>query len=205
MKLVGVGAKLGVGGIIGIVVLLFIGYGIVWYNGTVGINENVDNAWANVESSYQRRADLIPNIVATAQEYAEFEKSTLLGITNARASASKITLEAKDLTPEKLAAFSEAQGKLSQGLGRLLATFESYPNLKANENFRELINELSRTENRINVERNRFNGTVKEINVRVKKFPGVLFAGVFGFEDKPFFKADEGTDQAPVVKDLFNK
>lgn len=196
--------KIGVGGIIAIIAVLLVGYGIVWYNGTVGVNESVDNAWANVESSYQRRADLIPNIVATAQEYAEFEKSTLTGITEARANATKITLDANDLSPEKLAAFSEAQGKLSQGLGRLLATFENYPNLKANENFKELINELSRTENRINVERVRYNAAVTAINSRVKKFPGVLFAGVLGFEAKPFFKADEGAQNAPVVKDLFN-
>jgi LemA protein len=196
--------KIGVWGVVGIVVLVVVGYGIVWYNGTVGLDENVDEAWANVESSYQRRSDLIPNIVATAQEYAEFEKSTLEGITKARANATGITLDGDDLTPEKLEAFAQAQGEVSQGLGRLLATFENYPNLKANENFRELINELSRTENRINTERNRYNGTIKGLNARVKKFPGVLFAGVMGFEEKPYFEAEEGTETAPDVKDLFN-
>jgi len=196
--------KLGVGGIIAIVVVLLLGYGAIWYNGTVGIDENVDKAWANVESSYQRRSDLIPNIVATAQEYAQFEKSTLTEITEARASAAKIELNADDLSPEKLEAFTKAQGKLNQGLGRLLATFENYPNLKANENFRELINELSRTENRINTERVRYNEAVTSLNVRVKRFPGVLFAGIAGFEAKPLFKADEGTEVAPKVKELFN-
>ncbi|MGB5982029.1 MAG: LemA family protein [Nonlabens sp.] len=196
--------KLGVGGIIAIVVVLLLGYGVIWYNGTVGIDENVDRAWANVESSYQRRSDLIPNIVATAQEYAQFEKSTLTEITEARASAAKIELNADDLSPEKLETFTKAQGKLNQGLGRLLATFENYPNLKANENFRELINELSRTENRINTERVRYNEAVTSLNVRVKRFPGVLFAGIAGFDSKPLFEADEGADVAPKVKELFN-
>jgi LemA protein len=195
--------KLGVGGIILIVVIILGIYGVSWYNSTVGLKETVTSSWANVESSYQRRNDLIPNIVATAKKYAEFEQETLTGVIEARAQATSINVDASNLTPESIAAFSQAQSAVSSGLGRLLATYENYPNLKANENFKELINELERTENRINVERNRYNENVRQFNTKIKKFPGVLFAGITGFDEEPFFKAEEGAEQAPDVDQLF--
>lgn len=195
--------KIGGLGIGAILIGLFVVYGIYWYNSTVGMSEGVANTWANVESSYQRRNDLIPNIVATAQKYAEFEQETLTAVIEARSNATSINVDASDLTEENLAAFSKAQSSVSSGLGRLLATYENYPNLKANENFKELINELSRTENRINVERNRYNDAVGTYNVKVKRVPGVLFASILGFEPAAFYQADEGAEVAPDVKNLF--
>ncbi len=195
--------KIGVGGIILIVVVIVAIWGVAWYNGTVGLKETVTSSWANVESSYQRRNDLIPNIVATAKQYAEFEQETLTGVIEARAAATSINVDASNLTAENIAAFSEAQSAVSSGLGRLLATYENYPNLKANENFKELINELERTENRINVERNRYNENVRLFNTKVKKFPGVLFASITGFDPEPFFQAEEGSEKAPDVDELF--
>ncbi len=189
--------------VVGVIVILFM-WGSSWYNGTVTKQEGVGSQWANVESSYQRRNDLIPNIVATAKQYAEFEKETLTGVVEARAKATSIQVDASQLTPETIAQYSQAQSAVSAGLGRLLATYENYPNLKANENFKELINELSRTENRINVERNRYNEVVKAFNLQVKTFPGVLLNAFFGFNESPYFKADEAAATAPKVNDLFN-
>ncbi|AGC75246.1 LemA protein [Nonlabens dokdonensis] len=196
--------KIGGLGIAGIILGVIVLYGIYWYNSTVGMSEGVNNAWANVESSYQRRNDLIPNIVATAQKYAEFEQETLTAVIEARSNATSINVDASELTEENLAAFSKAQSQVSSGLGRLLATYENYPNLKANENFKELINELSRTENRINTERNRYNNAVGSYNVKVKKVPGVFFAGILGFEPAAFYQADEGAEVAPDVDALFD-
>jgi len=203
-KIAGLGCGALVG--IGIVGLLIIGviWGISWNNTTVEKSESVQSQWANVESSYQRRSDLIPNIVATAKQYAEFEQETLTGVIEARAKATSINVDASNLTADQIQQFSAAQGAVSAGLGRLLATYENYPDLKANENFKELINELERTENRINVERNRYNENVRDYNQRIKKFPGVLFASVLGFDESPYFQADEGAQNAPKVGDLFN-
>jgi LemA protein len=168
-------------------------------NRLVSLDENVSAQWGNVESAYQRRADLIPNIVNTAKGYAEFEQSTLVKVTEARSKATSIEIDPSNITPEQLQQFQQAQAGLTSALSRLLAVFERYPDLKANENFKELINELERTENRINVERNRFNEAARALNVEVKQFPAKLFAGFLGFEERAYFKADEGAENAPEV------
>ncbi len=183
-------------------VLLLIGY--IWfkgmYNKMVDLNENTTGQWAKVESSYQRRADLIPNLVATVKGYADFEKETLTAVIEARAKATQITVDPSKISPEQLAEFQKAQGELSQALGRLLVTIERYPDLKANQNFLELQSQLEGTENRINVERNRFNDEVIAYNKYIKRFPQVIFAGMFGFSEKGYFEAAEGTDEAPKVE-----
>ncbi len=183
-------------------VLLLIGY--IWfkgmYNKMVDLNENTTGQWAKVESSYQRRADLIPNLVATVKGYADFEKETLTAVIEARAKATQITVDPSKISPEQLAEFQKAQGELSQALGRLLVTIERYPDLKANQNFLELQSQLEGTENRINVERNRFNDEVIAYNKYIKRFPQMIFAGMFGFAEKGYFEAAEGTDEAPKVE-----
>ncbi|SDW38076.1 LemA family protein [Aequorivita viscosa] len=168
-------------------------------NRLVQLDENVMAQWGNVESSYQRRADLIPNIVNTAKGYAEFEQETLIRVTEARSKATAMTVDPSKATPEQMAQFQEAQSGLSSALSRLLLTFERYPDLKANENFKELINELERTENRINVERNRYNETLRVYNPETRKFPTNLAAGILGFDQKPYFEAEAGTETAPNV------
>ncbi len=186
--------------IVGAVLLI----GFMWfkgmYNKMVDLNENTTGQWAKVESSYQRRADLIPNLVATVKGYADFEKETLTAVIEARAKATQITVDPSKISPEQLAEFQKAQGELSQALGRLLVTIERYPDLKANQNFLELQSQLEGTENRINVERNRFNDAVIAYNKYIKRFPQVIFAGMFGFDEKGYFEAAEGTDQAPKVE-----
>ncbi len=169
-------------------------------NRLVPLDESVSAQWGNVESAYQRRADLIPNIVNTAKGYAEFEQSTLIKVTEARSKATSIQIDPSNITPEQLQQFQQAQQGLTSALSRLLAVFERYPDLKANENFKELINELERTENRINVERNRFNEAAKELNVEIKKIPANMFAGFLGFEERAYFKAAEGSENAPEVE-----
>lgn len=169
-------------------------------NRLVELDESVSSQWANVESSYQRRADLIPNIVSTAKGYAEFEQETLTRVIEARSKATAVTIDPSNITPQQLEQFQEVQSGLSSALARLLAVFERYPDLKANENFKELINELERTENRINVERNRYNDEARKLNVEVKKFPAKIFAGMLGFDDRAYFEADEGSDEAPTVE-----
>ncbi len=169
-------------------------------NQLVPLEESVSAQWGNVESSYQRRADLIPNIVNTAKGYAEFEQETLIKVTEARSKATSIQIDPSNITPEQLQQFQQAQSGLTSALSRLLAVFERYPDLKANENFKELINELERTENRINVERNRFNDTAREFNTEIKKFPTNLAAGILGFDEKIYFKADAGSENAPDVE-----
>ena len=197
--------SMGIGGIVVVILAIIIGLNAFnWYNTAIGYRENVQAQWANVESSYQRRADLIPNIVATAKKYAEFEQETLSMVIEARAKATSINVDASNLTSEQIQEFSEAQGAVSSGLGRLLATYENYPDLKANENFLELINELERTENRINTERNRYNGEVKVYNGHIGMIPGRFYASWFGFTGSPYFQADAGSENAPVVEDLFN-
>jgi LemA protein len=183
------------------VLVLFVGFsGCNGYNGLVKQDEVVNNAWANVQSDYQRRADLIPNLVNTVKGEANFEQTTLQNVIAARASATQIKVDAKDLTPEKLQEYQAAQGQLSQALGRLLMVTENYPNLRANEAFRGLQAQLEGTENRIKVSRNDFNAAVKDYNVKVRSFPMNIFAGMFGFKTKEGFKAEAGAEKAPEVK-----
>ncbi len=170
------------------------------YNGFVAAEEQVESAWAQVENQYQRRADLVPNLVATVKGYASHESETLQGVIDARARATQITIDPSKATPEQLAAYQSAQGELSQALGRLLALAENYPDLKANENFRDLQQQLEGTENRITVARQLFNDEAKKYNTDIRKFPNNLIAGAFGFEKKPYFEAEEGARQAPKVE-----
>lgn len=174
-------------------------------NNLVHLDENVMSQWGNVESSYQRRADLIPNIVNTAKGYAEFEQETLIAVTEARSKATAMTIDPSKATPEQMAQFQEAQAGLSSALSKMLLTFERYPDLKANENFKELINELERTENRINVERNRYNETLRIYNPETRKFPTKFVAGMLGFEPKPYFESEAGSETAPKVDFDFKK
>lgn len=172
-----------------------------FYNTSIDLKENATAQWGNVESSYQRRADLIPNIVNTAKGYAQFEQETLLKVTEARSKASSIEIDPSNITPEQLQQFQQAQEGLTSALSRLLVTFERYPDLKANENFKELINELERTENRINVERNRFNEAARPFNKHIKKFPNNFINMFVGkFSEIVYFKADEGSEKAPKVE-----
>lgn len=174
-------------------------WGITGYNGLVNAEETVSNAWSNVESQYQRRADLIPNLVNTVKGYAEHEAQTLQAVTDARVRATQMNVNVEDLTPEKLLEYQKVQGELGTALGRLLAITEAYPELKANENFLELQAQLEGTENRIAVARQNFNETVKEYNTSIRKFPRNLLAGMFGFEKRPYFEAQEGAAVAPQV------
>lgn len=169
------------------------------YNSMVEKREAVNGAWGNVESAYQRRADLIPNLVNTVKGAADFEQSTITGVIEARAKATSIQLNANDLTPENLAKFEQAQSQLSGALSRLLLTVERYPELKATQNFQELQAQLEGTENRINTERGRFNETVKDYNSFIAKFPQLFIAKMFNFTERAYFKAAEGADKAPVV------
>ena len=184
---------------LGVIVILF-GMGCNGYNGLVKADEKVSNQWNNVQSDYQRRADLIPNLVASVKGEAGFEKSTLENVISARASATQMKVDAKDLTPEKLQQFQANQGQLSQALGRLLVVSENYPNLRANDAFRGLQAQLEGTENRIKVSRNDFNAAIADYNKRARSFPLNLVAGMFGFKTKEGFKADEGASKAPEVK-----
>ena len=168
-------------------------------NSLVSMDEDMNEQWANVESSYQRRADLIPNIVSTAKGYAEFEKETLTAVIEARSKATAVTIDPSNITPEQLAQFEKVQGSLNSALARLLAVFERYPDLKANENFKELINELERTENRINVERIKYNEVVNPYNSKIRTIPTSLIANMLGFEKRSYFESTEGTEVAPVV------
>lgn len=187
-----------------VITLVAIAAVVLWlvgaYNGMVTAEEGVDTAWSQVENVYQRRADLIPNLVATVKGYAQHESETLEGVVNARAKATQITVDAENLTPEALEEFNKAQGELGSALGRLLAVTEAYPDLKANENFMELQAQLEGTENRIATERMKFNETAKEYNTMIRKFPKNIIASVFGFEKKPYFEAQEGAEKAPEVQ-----
>tara|TARA_R100000458_G_C8174791_1_gene173968 strand:+ start:53 stop:661 length:609 start_codon:yes stop_codon:yes gene_type:complete len=180
-------------------ILIIGGYLASLNNKLVELDQKATAQWANVESSYQRRADLIPNIVSTAKGYAEFEQETLVAVTEARSKATSINIDPSNITPEQLAQYQQAQAGVTSALSRLLAVFERYPDLKANENFKELINELERTENRINVERNRFNEEARLFNTEIHKFPTKMFAGLLGFHEKAYFKADAGSEKAPEV------
>jgi LemA protein len=184
---------------IGIILFLVL-LGGCGYNSMNSARISVDEKWANVQSSYQRRADLIPNLVETVKGVANFETTTLTQVIQARASATSIKVDAKDLTPEKLQQFQQSQGQLSQALGRLMVVSEQYPQLKANENFKSLQDQLEGTENRIKVSRDAFNESVKEYNIQVTSFPKNLLAGMFGFKERPMFEADQGAQTAPKVK-----
>jgi len=166
----------------------------------VKLDETVKNKWANVESDYQRRSDLIPNLVNTVKGEANFEQTTLQNVISARASATQVKLDANDLSPEKIQQYQAAQGQLSQALGKLLMVTENYPNLRANDAFRGLQTQLEGTEKRIKVARNDFNDAVAAYNVKARTFPNNIFAGMFGFKTKEGFKAEAGSEKAPEVK-----
>lgn len=186
--------------IIGVVVAVLVIWGISAYNGMVNVEEQATTEWAKVQSAYQRRADLIPNLVEVVKGYASHEKETLEGVVNARAKATSIQVNADDLTPEKLEQFQKAQGELSQALGKLLAVQENYPDLKANQNFLDLQKQLEGTENRINEARNSFNTAVQNYNLKIRRFPNSLLAGIFGFDKMQKFEADAAAQTAPTVK-----
>ena len=185
--------------VVGVVLVLFF-----WfkngYNSMVKEQEGVQTAWSQVENVYQRRADLIPNLVNTVKGYAAHESQTLEGVVNARAKATQLTVDPENLTPEKLAAYQEAQGELGAALGKLLAIQENYPDLKANENFLALQSQLEGTENRISTERMKFNEAAKRYNVLIRVFPKSIIASLFGFEKMPYFQAKEGADVAPALE-----
>ncbi|MFM9908630.1 MAG: LemA family protein [Chitinophagaceae bacterium] len=181
-------------------VLILGGCGCSGYNSMVGLDENVKAKWANVQSDYQRRSDLIPNLVNTVKGAANFEQETLVRLVEARAKATSVQVDPSNITPEKLAEFQQAQAGVNSALGRLLAVVENYPDLKANQNFMDLQKQLEGTENRIKVSRNDFNTSVQGYNSTVRKFPNTIFAGMFGFKVKDGFKADPGSEKAPDVK-----
>lgn len=169
------------------------------YNGLVKSQQSVESQWGNVENAYQRRADLIPNLVETVKGYAKHENETFKEVVEARSKATQTTVDASDLTAEQLEKFQVAQGEIGTALSHLIAIGENYPELKANENFKELQAQLEGTENRIKEERDLFNKEAKGYNVKIKTFPSNLIAGIFGFESKPYFKSAEGAAQAPTV------
>lgn len=183
-------------GVVAVVAIFF----YITYNGFVNKEEGVNAAWSNVETQYQRRSDLIPNLVNTVKGYAAHESQTLGEVTEARAKATSINLSAGELTPERLAQFQQAQADVRSALGRLIAVAESYPDLKANQNFIELQSQLEGTENRIAVARKDFNDAARKYNVAVRRFPSNLVAALFGFDQKPYFEAAEGTETAPQVE-----
>lgn len=189
-------------GILVIIVLVILCF--VWakgaYNGMVSNQEAATKAWANVQSAYQRRADLIPNLVETVKGYAKHEQETFENVVEARAKATQITVDPTNLTPEKLQEFQAAQGELTSALGRLIAVGEAYPDLKANENFKDLQVQLEGTENRINEARNSFNTAVQTYNTGIRSFPNNIFAGLFGFNRMDKFEADAAAQKAPEVK-----
>ena len=191
--------KTGIIVIIALIAILFL-WGMGGYNGLVNSQENVKSQWGYVENQYQRRADLIPNLVETVKGYATHEKSTFEEVIAARAKATQITVDPTNLTPEKLQEFQAAQGQLSSALGRLIAVAENYPDLKANQNFLELQAQLEGTENRISVERNKFNEMAKEYDVAIRRFPKNIIAGIFNFNNIPYFAAEKGAEKAPSVK-----
>lgn len=187
-------------GIIGLIAVIFVFSAFGNYNSMVELEENSITQWSNVSSSYQRRADLIPNLVNTVKGYAEHEKSTLTEVMEARAKASSINIDPSKLTPESMQQFQQAQGGITSALGKLMVVVERYPDLKANQNFLELQAQLEGTENRINVERNKFNEAVGAFNKKIKKLPGKLFNLLYGFEEMTRFEANEGSENAPTVE-----
>jgi len=187
--------------IIGLILLVIIAlWGISKYNGLVNLDESVKSQWGNVQNQYQRRADLIPNLVSTVKGYATHESQTLENVVAARAKATQITVDPSNLTPEKLKEYQAAQGELTSALGKLIALKEAYPDLKANQNFLELQAQLEGTENRIANERMKFNETAQAYNAKIRKFPTSIVAGIGGFQQKPYFEAEAGADKAPKVQ-----
>lgn len=184
--------------VVAAIVLLFMS-GCGSYNSMVTKQESVSGAWSNVENVYQRRADLIPNLVSTVKGVANFEQKTLTDVVEARAKATSMKVDAGNLTPEQLQKFQAAQGELGQALGRLMMITENYPQLRATESFKELQAQLEGTENRIATERQKFNEVVKDYNSYIRKFPQVLFAGILGFDKKGYFEAEKGAEKAPEV------
>jgi LemA protein len=187
--------------ILGVIVLLILA-ATGCYNGLIGSSQAVDASWAQVQNVYQRRADLIPNLVQTVQGAANFEKSTIIQVTEARASVGKVNINQNQAPtdPAQLAQFQQAQGQLGSALSRLLVVAENYPDLKATANFRDLQAQLEGTENRITVERSRFNAAVQAYNTKIRTLPTVFFAGLLGFQQKPYFQSTAGAETAPSVK-----
>ena len=186
--------------VLAVIVLGTIRWGIRTYNNFVSLEEGIEGQWANVENVYQRRADLIPNLVNTVKGYADFEQQTLTQVIEARASATSVTIDPTNLTPESLAAFQQAQDGLSSALSRLLVTIERYPDLKANQNFLDLQAQLESTENRIAVERRKFNEVTRGFNPSIRRFPASIIANMKDFEQKGYFQAVAGSETAPVVE-----
>ena len=185
--------------VIGVIVVAIL-WAVSAYNGMVGKQESATTALANVQATYQRRADLLPNLTKTVKAYAKHEKETFESVTKARTEATQIKLDPESLTPEKLAAFQKAQGNVAAAFGRLMAIAENYPELKASENFKDLQVQLEGTENRINESRQLFNSAVQTYNVSVRRFPANIVAGMFGFEKKSQFEAESGAEKAPKVE-----
>lgn len=183
-----------------VVIALVAIWGISSYNGLVSMDENVSNQWANVETQYQRRSDLIPNLVNTVKGYAKHESETLESVMAARSQATQVKIDPSNCTPQQLAAYQKAQGDVTTALGKLLAITENYPDLKANQNFLELQSQLEGTENRINVARKDFNDTAKKYNTSLRRFPRNIIASMFGFEKRNYFEAETGAEKAPKVE-----
>ena len=184
---------------VALVVVVLALWAVPKYNGLVKSQQSVESQWGNVENVYQRRADLIPNLVETVKGYAKHEQETLEGVIEARANATKVTIDPTNMTPEDLQKYQAAQGDVTSALSKLIAVAEAYPDLKANQNFLELQSQLEGTENRITVERNKFNEVAKEYNTKRRTFPTNIIASIFNFGEKPYFKAQEGADVAPKV------
>ena len=186
--------------IAGVVILALVLWGVSGYNSLVGMDEEVNGRWANVETQYQRRSDLLPNLVSTVKGYAAHEKSTLEAVMAARSQATQVKIDPSNCTPQQLAVYQKAQGDVTTALGKLLAISENYPQLKANENFLELQSQLEGTENRINVARKDFNDAAKKFNMSIRRFPKSIIASMCGFEKRSYFEAEAGADKAPKVE-----
>lgn len=185
--------------VLGVLAIVII-WGVGRYNAIITAEENVNTAWSQVENQYQRRADLIPNLVETVKGYAAHESATLEGVIAARAKATQVVVDPTNATAEQIAAFQAAQGELSQALGRLMAISESYPDLKASQNFAALQSQLEGTENRITVARNNFNEMARQFNTMIRRFPTNLIANAMSAEKRPYFEANDGADKAPQVQ-----